>query len=66
MDEMKTIPESCDECSKYIYKGDDEQYCRAARMREVWRRKWQKRPKWCPLDRQYRNEQGGMPRGRTE
>ena len=45
------VPESCDACPKYIYKGEDEQYCQAARMREIWRKKWQKKPKWCPIER---------------
>lgn len=45
------IPESCVDCPKFIYKGDDEQFCMAARMREVWLKRWQKKPKWCPLER---------------
>ena len=34
MSEIK-VPESCMDCRKYIYKGDDEQYCQAMRMREI-------------------------------
>ena len=53
----ENTPESCDACPKYIYKGEDEQYCQAARMREIWRKKWQKKPKWCPIERRVtRNE----------
>ena len=53
----ENVPESCDDCPKYIYKGKDEQYCQAARMREIWRKKWQKKPKWCPIERRVtRNE----------
>lgn len=50
MSEIK-VPESCMDCRKYIYKGDDEQYCQAAKMREFHLLRWQKRPKWCPIAR---------------
>ena len=50
MSEIKA-PESCMDCRKYIYKGDDEQYCQAMRMREIRLLRWQKKPKWCPIDR---------------
>lgn len=43
--------ESCLTCPKYIYKGDDEQYCQAARMRPMYLRRWEKKPKWCPIDK---------------
>ena len=54
----ENVPESCDACPKYIYKGEDEQYCQVARMREIWRKKWQKKPKWCPIERRVRAENG--------
>ena len=54
----ENVPESCDACPKYIYKGEDEQYCQAARMREIRRKKWQKKPKWCPIERRVRAENG--------
>lgn len=47
----ETIPVSCADCQKYIYKGEDEQYCQAARMREMRLKRWQKKPKWCPIER---------------
>ena len=53
MDEM--IPDSCMNCPMYIYKGDDEQFCRAKRLREITLQRRQKKPKWCPLERR-RNE----------
>lgn len=40
----------CENCEKRLYKGDDEQYCMAARMREIYLTKYQKRPKWCPIE----------------
>lgn len=57
MSEIK--PESCMDCPKFIYKGEDEQYCRAARMRNFTLQRWQKKPRWCPLDRkkEARNDQ---------
>lgn len=55
MDER--IPDSCYHCEKYIYKGEDEKYCQAARMREIWTRKGQRRPKWCPIERRIRNNE---------
>jgi hypothetical protein len=59
-DEKENIPESCMECSKFVYKGDDEQFCRAARFREVWLKRWQKKPKWCPLEKMRRNYGGNQ------
>lgn len=56
MDYIKNIPESCAECPKYIYKGDDEQLCQASRMREMHLKRWQKKPKWCPIEKRFRNE----------
>ena len=47
----------CIDCPKYIYKGDDEQYCQAARMREIYLKRWQDKPKWCPLERRARREE---------
>lgn len=47
------VPESCEDCKKYVYKGDDEQYCYAARMRPFVLKKWQKKPKWCPIERHF-------------
>ena len=61
MSEIK--PESCMDCPKYIYKGDDEQYCRAARMRMFSLARWQKKPRWCPFERR---ERYAMPRVQKE
>ena len=45
MDEKKVV---CADCPGYVYKGDDEQYCQWAKMRQMWLKRWQDRPKWCP------------------
>lgn len=47
----ETIPASCMECTYYIYKGEDEQFCSAAWLREVHLHRHQKKPKWCPMER---------------
>ena len=52
----ENIPESCAKCYKYIYKGEDEAYCQAAGMREVWLKGWQRKPKWCPIERKWREQ----------
>ena len=58
MKNFETVPyRSCAECPKYIYKGDDEQYCHAAYMREISLKKWQRKPKWCPIDSMQRREE---------
>ena len=62
-DFLRTEPESCEKCPKYIYKGDDEAYCRAARLREVTLQKYQKKPRWCPL--RERRDSDQMPRVRN-
>ena len=54
MIEERKPPESCMECPKYIYKGEDEQYCQAAHMRDFVLKRWQKKPKWCPIERRFR------------
>lgn len=54
----ETIPESCELCPKFVYKGDDELHCQAARMREYTLLKWQKRPKWCPIARRVKRNEG--------
>lgn len=55
---MDSAPENgCIDCSKYIYKGEDEQYCQAAHMRDFALTRWQKKPKWCPLDARKRREE---------
>ena len=56
MDPSENKPEKCMDCPKYIYKGEDEQYCQASRMREIYLKRWQKKPKWCPAEKWGRNE----------
>lgn len=50
-------PMECETCYKYIYKGDDERYCQAARMRQIWLKKWQRAPHWCPIERRRQRDE---------
>ena len=51
MEPSENKPEKCIDWPKYIYKGEDEQYCQASRMREIYLKRWQKKPKWCPAEK---------------
>ena len=49
---------SCDNCEFYIYKGDDECYCKIAGYRMFTRYGRQRKPKFCPIEKRAKREAG--------
>ena len=47
LEEAKKL--TCDECPHWLYKGDDEQYCKACGFRCFSRHRNQRKPGWCPM-----------------
>lgn len=48
--------QECAKCPYLIYKGDDEMYCRICGWREFTLQRWQRYPKWCPVNRRRKEE----------
>lgn len=49
--------QECETCGYYVYKGDDEQYCKIAHWRQFSLLRWQKAPKFCPINRRMRYDE---------
>lgn len=55
---VKSVREvKCENCNAFVYKGDDECYCRRVGYKEFRiASRWQKHPKWCPIVAQLKRE----------
>lgn len=54
---------SCEECEFFIDKGEDESYCKISHFRQFTRARWQRKPKFCPIEKRAKIEAGVYQNG---